>query len=319
MSAPKRDVDVIDEPRRRYPADDVRMPEDVSHPHTTEDESTPSLRERVTGGKSKIVLGAAALAALAVAGYGVFLFGNVLFSFAMNPWVQAAVGGVAALGLGAVVGARRERSAISHTDSLVLLLRDGVRDFQGEYVETGDGPAFIPYRGRQGLLRPQQPYTMEQLSSELSRLDSKQGVSSDDDVVIELPRAFAAAAMTDRGVTAAVNTDGLKAAPFHPTAALRCEKPSLAHEGRLQDANDMIQELQDELATYRRRLNAVMNRLSYLIEDNDRRREDILDEMTELYTTLREADRPDYQRRSQSDEPTVDGLTASDIFGSDDS
>lgn len=296
MSTADRDVDAIDSPRRRYPSEDVRHPEDVSHPHTTDDESSQSLRERITGGTSKIVLVAVGLVLAAVVGYGLLLFGSVVVDLATNRWVQAIVGALAVGGTALVVGAKRERRAIAETDTLEIMLPNGLKEFQGEYVETGTGPAFVPYKGRTGLLRSQEPFTLEDLSTELPRLDSKQGLDGDDHAVIELLDAYTSVAMTDRGVRVATTADGIQPAPFSSDVALRCEPPSLAHEDRLQDANAMIQELNDELATKQRRVGALMNRLNYLLEDNDTRRDEIRKEMTELFIDLSLANKPQSQR-----------------------
>jgi len=295
------EVTDTDRPQRRYASDEPADPDRVSDAHNTDDETATSWRERLTSGRSKLLLIPGALLVAAVIGYGVLLGGGVIIDVVTNPYVLGGLAVVAIFGAGAMWGGKREwKTIISNTDSVRIHLPDGAQDYICEYVETGDDPAMRLYKGRRGLFRSMEYMTVSEVSAEFPRLDAKQDRDGDDPAVIALPRTYTRTALTDRGVAVSVLTDGLRPTPYASAVDFEFEPPSTAHEDDLRAANDTIQELRSEERSLRRQLNATQNRVNNMIQDRKKSYEEIKTELVDLYQDMREADRAD-RRRDRGD------------------
>jgi hypothetical protein len=304
----RREVATVDQPRRRYASSEPQRPDEVSDPHTTEDETKRSLSQRLRDGTSKWGLIAGTLLVVAIVGYGVLLGGELIVDVLTNTYLQAILAAAAVFGAGAMWGGKREwRTTIAGTDTLSVHLPDGTREYLCEYVETGEDPAVRLYAGRSGLFRSMNYLTVEEVSTEFPRLDAKSDRDGTDPAVVALPRTYTETALTDRGITASVLTDGLSATPYASRIDFEFRPPSTAHEDDLKAANDTIHELKREERSLRRQLGATMNRVQNMIQESKQSRADIRSDLVDLYQELREADRP-ARGRSRRQEQTDDGL-----------
>jgi hypothetical protein len=287
-------------PSRRYAdPDNVDDPEVISAPTTTSDETHEPVWRRIVNGRSRYVLVVGAVLGVVLIGYGVLLGGGVVMSLLANQYVQAALGGTGVLGVGIVVGARRDRETIAHVDELELTFADGVQSWQGQYVELADGPAFKPFKGQPSLLRSQRPFTVKELAQEFPQLRAKRDLASEDDAIIELNQAYTEVQLTDRGTRVVSLCGGLRPVPYHGSAVFRADPPEMASKDRLQDANNLIKTLQAENHTLEERLSSQQNRLEELIHTTGQTRDEIVNDIVSMYQDLAEAD--SFRRsRSQS-------------------
>lgn len=276
--------------RRYADADNVADPAEVSAPTTTEDETHTPLWRRIAAQRSRYVLGVGAVLAVVLVGYGFLLGGGLIMGLLGNTYIQAGLGGAAIFGIGLVAGARRERDTIAHTAELELTFADGVQSWQGEFVELADGPAFKPYKGRSGLLRSQSPFSVKELAQEFPQLRAKREMDSEDDAIIELNTAYTDVQLTDRGPRVVSQCGRLRPVPYHGSAVFRADPPEMAAKGRLQDANNLIKNLQSDIETLEQQLSSQQNRLEELIQKTGQTRDEIVDDIVSIYRELSEAD-----------------------------
>lgn len=196
---------------QRYPdLDSVRDLEEISDPHTLEDESQRGIREWISDHKVQAVaFGILGLAAVAL-----------LLSFAWhyipiivgNTWVQLAGLLTGVFILGRKNGWKANQRRVEDIDELELqnLHDDTLLAVKGVVLPEGDVPMFVPIKGyRKPGMRPT-PYKAVELDpSVVDRVNG--GVDPDLPAIVRLHPEFTTIQETDTGTRVVQQTKGLEA------------------------------------------------------------------------------------------------------------
>ena len=236
---------------QRYPdLDSVRDLEEISDPHSLEDESQRGIREWISDHKIQ----AAAFGLLSIAAVA------LLLSFAWhyipvivgNRWVQLAAVLTTVFVLGRKNGWNANQSRVEDIDELELqnLEEETLQSVKGVVLDGGAVPRFIPIKGyRKPGMRPA-PYKAVELDPTVA--DRVSGsVDPDLPAIIRLHPEFTTIQDTDTGKRVVQQTSGLDADPATGgkeagMAVLRATAPNFAPPEKVREINEKMQQVAKE-------------------------------------------------------------------------
>lgn len=249
--------------RTRFPnTQNAQLPEDISDPHTNDDETKEALSTKIKRNWKFLIVAIPVALAFIVIFLRYFLELGV--NIAANPWVQrgAAVAGIA--GISFYAADQRRQSIIESHDRLVLDTPDGAKRFLGEVTSSTDDE--LHFRLHKGLTRfgsLGDPYTISEISHEMGESWAKAHHSPDAPATVRLHPALVSATKTGTGSIIVQETSGLKLEQFAREAALRADIPEYVQESVADDLREEIEqeaqevrELKDVNAKLQRRLDA---------------------------------------------------------------
>jgi hypothetical protein len=267
-----------DRSRRRSPADadqEWHPPQEVSDPHTLDDETHQSLLERL---QSNWIPFVTISVGLIVAVVLVVVYGGTYFAtVASNIWVQRAV---VALGLVAgsyVLGFQSGQQSIAKHDELTLYNPDDdeTLTFLGElsHAREGDHPVFTPYKGLRGLFGSPERYAGDELTPSLAP-----GIPAK----IRLHPSMSGRSPTSWGGQKAVQTtNGLRPDPRGSETNVVATLPSQAAESTVTDLTDQVESLNREITTLRKMVNTLKRQRDDALDAAEKPREEIREEIKE--------------------------------------
>lgn len=301
---------------RRYPRGDGNDLEDVSNPHTIEDESSRAFKEYIFRYRWHVL----GVGVLVLAVVGILLIYTVRFvpQLLANEWVRriAIVGGL--LGLGFFLGNKSTKGSLANRDELVLIGTNGVNRYLGKYkyADQADFPTFEAIKGFAWFGLVARPYTVGDLGPDVERRARRGGVSPDAPAVIRLHPEMAEIAKTDTGTVIAQLSGGLVTDPFGRGSNVAASLPDLADEGRISKLKRTIRDLQEKLQNAKDDADVYRIQRNEAREEAKKHRQEILEEWKESYVEVRQAETT-ASRTSQRDdglgpEPSTDTIQAVD-------
>lgn len=236
---------------QRYPdLDSVRDLEEISDPHTLEDETQRSLSEWVSDHKIQAV--AFTLLGIVAVGLIVAFAWHYIPLIIGNTWVQLAALLTGVFILGRKNGWRANQDRVEDIDELQLQnLEDGTqRSVKGVVLDGGAVPRFIPIKGyRKPGMRPA-PYKAVELDPSVT--DRVNGsVDADLPAIIRLHPEFTTTKETETGMRVVQQTNGLDADPSTGgeeagMAVLRATAPNFAPPEKVREINEKMQQTAKE-------------------------------------------------------------------------
>lgn len=295
---------------QRYPdLESVRDLEEISDPHTLEDESQRSLGEWISDHKIQ----AAALGLLAVVATGlvVTLAWHYVPIIVGNTWVQLAALLTAVFVVGRKNGWNANQSRVEDIDELELqnLHEETMQSVKGVLLDGGAIPRFIPIKGyRKPGMRPA-PYKAAELDPGV--LDRVNGsVDPDLPAIIRLHPEWTTTKDTATGKRVVQQTKGLDADPTTGgkeagMAVLRASPPDFAPEAKVRRINKKMEQTATEKKKLKQQTQQQEQTIDRLREELNRPVDERADEYLSQIERLMYADKgrnPPGNRRNGHDD-----------------
>jgi hypothetical protein len=256
---------------QRYPdLDSVRELQEISDPHTLEDDTQRSVSEWLADNKIKTV----AFTLLGVIGIGLIL--NFAWRYIPlvvgNQWVQLGALLTGVFIVGRKNGWTANQSRVEEIDELELqnLHDETQQSLKGVVLDGGETPMFIPIKGyRKPGMRPT-PYKAVELDPSVT--DRVNGsVDPDLPAIVRLHPEWTTMSETETGTKAVQQTKGLDAdsttgGKEAGMAVLRAAPPDFAPEEKVRKINEKMQRVATQKKKYK-------NRIQHLEETIDNLRE----------------------------------------------
>lgn len=257
--------------RKRFHTEDFEDLADISDPHTWDDETTTSFRERWRQNKIwytfllVLTLFLSAWLVLTILKYAPRALDNVVVR----------VGGSALLILvtGFFFGARNTRNQVQTNDKLVLLGNGEPTHYWGRFrpAEEGDYPLFVPVKGLSFNGSLGEPYTVGDMSYELAKKWNSANRDVSEPVVIRLNPKYAGVSHTEYGTVLTQLSGGLDIVTDGSEENMKVEEPDTAEKDVLQALQREKNRLEDEkrhLENQRESLNRRMEEYRKLYEQS---------------------------------------------------
>lgn len=192
----------------RYHHGEYRSLEDISDPHTWEDETETSWREYIAENKwfvlTSVILGVVGLVV------ALHLLAKYMPAVLGSTRVQLTTGALALFITGYLYGGKNQRERFLDYDWLVLVTSSGVTVYLGTYREANDGDygLFTPVAGFSPFGHQSYTYSIGQVSLELAQLASAANWDPDDPAIIRVDPDIPVS-QTDYGTVIGALADGL--------------------------------------------------------------------------------------------------------------
>lgn len=280
--------------QRRYHDGDYNQLSEVSDPTTREDETQESLTSTLARNKLVVVGALIALAILALVAR------EFLPGLASNPYVQVGALAVGMLATGLVVGLRKSLHRAQRVDELVLDMGNQVERYYGTLEVAGDDTLqFTPAKGFSSLGSLGDAYTVNEIDSELARMQQRANRDPDADAKISIDPVYAGVQNTDTGSVVSVSTSGLELDQFGNETVLRTAAPNRADDEALQNLQDRIKNQKQENRSLQTQLQAERRRRKDAEEEVQKKRSEIMDEFTEHFSKIAVSTRSTTQQQRQ--------------------
>lgn len=299
---------------QRYPdLESVRDLEEISDPHTLEDETQRSISEWISDHKIQAV----ALGLLAVVAVGLFV------SFAWhyipiivgNTWVQLAALLTGVFIVGRKNGWSANQSRVEDIDELELQnLHDETQtSVKGVVLDGGRIPRFVPIKGyRKPGMRPEPYKALELDPSVADRVNGS--VDPDLPAIIRLHPEWTTSTETDTGTKVVQQTKGLEADPTTGgkeagMAVLRAAPPDFAPEEKVRRINEKMLQTAKEKKKLKQRTQQQEQTIDRLRDELNRPVDERADEYLSKIERLMHANKgrspPDSRRNGHRDDSKV--------------
>lgn len=278
--------------------DEARPIDDVSDPHTREDESGRSLRDWAADHKLGIILWSGVL----LVGIGILL--HWIARYAPGLWRNELLREVLLAGLiftvGLFLGLRRFLSILRETAWFVEILPKGIRVWMGDYHR--DREAFTPKRGFGYFGSAKGAYVVEDMGSQFAEFQAKNDPS--DEVTIRLAGEHVRSADTWIGTVVGGLSRGLDPDPQARDGHLVMQRPEEGHEAVLEELIEAIHALEREGRAQLDKISDLREERNYWRERATDREEEIIERHTEYMKDVGEAFAPRRRNRGEDDEPS---------------
>lgn len=290
--------------RTRFPnTEDAQLPEDISDPHTNSDNSDRGLSTKIRGNwKYLLIAVPVGLAAMVIfLRYFLELGVNIL----ANPWVQRGSAVAAIAGTAAYAADRRRQNVIERHQHLILDTPQGAKRFLGEIeASSEDELHFTIYKGLSRFGGLGEPYTVKEISHEMSESWSKAHGGASQLATIRLHPALASVDKTGTGVIAVQETAGLEPDPFARNATLRATIPEYIQEDVADDLREELAQEAQETAELKDRIAKLQRRLDAAKEAGAKTPEEWLNSHQQFATEILQASRSSPSQSSTTDNRT---------------
>lgn len=263
---------------QRFLKGEYTAPDDVSDPHTLEDETRTSWRGWMAENKELTalftILGFVGIVLLTM--WGAQLAPGIL----TNKYLHYGLVGIVATTAIYLGGVRSALGRLTRFDWLVLVRKRNPTIFLGYHFpsDEADHDIFVPVKGFSLFGHRDHVLTVAEVSSEAARSYENMGRSGDDPATIALHNKFAGVAHTAFGTIVTQPSTGIALNNPRGEALLKAELPDMAEEGQIQDFKDEIQNTLDELRTNRSKVSSWKRRAQNAETEARERREEIIEE-----------------------------------------
>ncbi|SDJ33331.1 hypothetical protein SAMN05216226_102171 [Halovenus aranensis] len=257
--------------------------DEISDPHTIEDDSKTSLTERIRNNWIKAAFGTV----FGVVGLAIALtYTSSLYpELAGNRYVRLGVPLLLWTALIAYAADQRRLGLLSGYDWLVLSTEDGPVRFVGE-AHTEGTPTFVPYKGFDRLGRPRGPYTVEEVNERLPDTISNHTTDADDPARIRLHPAFVQLASTDLGHVITQETTALASDYPASEATHHAPEPELIRQGVSEELKRTIEQEREEVQQLRDEMEMMRRQLQNAKDNGAKTTEEMMEEFLEFYERI---------------------------------
>lgn len=272
--------------RRRYTNGDFADIEDISDPHSREDETSTSLKEWLLENKSFVVLAIPTGAALTL--LVLYYVARLAPEFAQSRYVQGGVAlSIYTLALVYLSVTRYRANRDSH-DKLELDLEEGGKELRGWYVEATDesgADMFVPALGIDWTGSLGNPMTMGDFGHAVAESWAKANMDVDHPATIRLTGTHNIVE-TDMGRTIQDRGKDLKVDEFARASAMRVVPPDSGSEYDLINIREQLTSTEEELSATRRELSAEKRRGDNMSEIAEQSQDELMERLLKFYTTI---------------------------------
>ena len=271
--------------RKRFTTGNHPNIEDISDPHTTDDETHEPLRKRAWEYRWFLALGLpiGIAAVFILIGYTWHLIPELI----TNRYVQLGGAFVATVAGSAYFADRRRMSWFENTVWLVLRTPDGPVRYLCHLRRNGDGtPHALPIKGYRWFGSVPEYYTIEEFGRELAETWANINRDPDDPAVIRLHPKLVSMAETDLGTVVEQPTGGLEVDPFARDSTLYATMPEFIEEDVAEDLRTELIRLREEREELESRLEDVQRRLEAAKDAGAMTPEEFLESHKEFTTDI---------------------------------
>lgn len=305
-----KDIFGYDDRSRRFPNQNDRDLEDVSDPHTIQDDSRRTFREYLYRYRWH-VLGVFSLG-LAIVGILIVYASRFVPELLGNIWIQRSLVLISIFGAGFVMGNRSTKGSLEQRDELVLYGPNGITRYLGELktASTGNFPVFEAIKGYSLMGLRSHKYTIGDLDPELARQANRAHRNLDDPVRIRLHPGMTEITKTDTGRVAGQLSAGISLDPFGTESNAVATLPKMADESHLQNLTEKLNELEDKLESQKDLADVYRRQRNKAVKEAKQDTEDTLESYVDFYRKIGEIQS---RRRVREGEDTLGAEPVSDV------
>lgn len=289
-------------------------PSSVSDPHTSTDETATSLSEKILQYRWWVLT--AGLAIVFVLLWIGLITTTLMPAILTSPWTHRLAAGLTIGGVAYRAGYSTRRATAEATDWLVLVERNRMRRFRGEYQpDQGTAPRFKPYKGLRGwwLFKSQEPYRIKDIKEDLTQIRSRPTTSVDDPAMLRLDQGGQAngellwSVDTDTGTVVVALAGELEVDTRAHESVLRTTIPSVVHEEDLSEIEAALKEAEQERKQAEQEKHVMENQRDRALALAEESYDEAMARFTQFYTQIEEA-RGQGRASTGDDAPEPNGI-----------
>lgn len=222
--------------QRRYPDNEFTNPEEISDPNTRQDETKPTVGEKLKS-NALYIIGGGILLIVAF-----FVLRRYITGVVTNQWVQLAVLVLTVAGTFWAVGRRGSLHRAQHVHEAVFYRGGTAERYFGtvESGERGDYPVVTLHKGFGFLGGLGDAYTVKEIAPKLARSQQK-SIDPDDPAKVRIDPAYSSVVQGELGTVVVQHMSEFAVDQTHSEATLVAVEPETADV----DALEELQQLRD--------------------------------------------------------------------------